>query len=118
MLSMSALMCTAVVALAHLGFMVLETFLWTAPAGRRIFGTTEAEAETTKLLAANQGVYNGALAAVLAWAAWAGHTPALLAMLAFVVAVGVYGGVTVKRSILVVQALPAAVAFALTLAAG
>ena len=111
---MFALIATLVVACAHAGFMVLETFLWTTPRVRRMFGQSAAEAEATKLLAANQGVYNGALAATLAWAALAGEATAATLLLGFVIAVGVYGAVTVKRSILFVQALPAAIALALT----
>lgn len=112
---MLALVATLVVAVAHLGFMVLETFLWTTPKVRKIFGQTAAEAEGTKLLAGNQGVYNGALAACLAWAALTGHGSAQAVLLGFVIVVGVYGAVTVKRSILFIQALPAALALALTL---
>lgn len=114
MLSIAAMICTLVVAAAHLWFMVLETFLWTKPFGRKVFATSAEEAQTTKLLAANQGVYNGALAGVLVWAALSGNAPAVMALLGFVVVVGVYGGVTVSRGILVVQALPAAVALGLT----
>lgn len=109
----AALVVTLVVAVAHLSFMVLETFLWTKPGVRRIFGLSAEEAETTKLLAQNQGVYNGALAALLVWTALAGQPSALAGLLVFVIVVGVYGGITVKRSILLTQALPAAVALTL-----
>ena len=113
MLPPGGLAASLFVAVAHVGFMVLETFLWTSPRGRRIFGTTAEEAETTKVLAQNQGVYNGALAVVLAWAALSGARPTVIALLAFIVVVGIYGGVTAKRSILVTQAVPAAVAMIL-----
>lgn len=117
MLTLVATICTLIVAALHVAFMVLETFLWTKPAGRRIFGTGVEEAQTTKVLAANQGVYNGALAGVLAWAALSGNAPATIALLGFVVVVGIYGGFTASRGILVLQALPAAVALGLTIAA-
>jgi putative membrane protein len=117
MLSAAALVATLVVATLHVGFMALETFLWTAPAGRKVFGHKPEDAERTKVLAANQGVYNGALAAMLAWSALAGETHATLASLIFVVAVGLYGAYSVKPTIFFVQALPAAIALALALAA-
>lgn len=101
------------VAVAHVLFMVLETFLWTTPAVRRRFGQTAEQAEATRVLAANQGVYNGALAGALLWSVLAGHTATTTVLLAFVVVVGVYGGYSAKRSILVIQALPAAIALTL-----
>lgn len=105
-----------VVALEHVLFMVFETFLWTTPSVRRRFGTSEANAETTRVLAANQGVYNGALAASIAWATLAGDMSARRVLLAFVVVVGIYGGATVKKSIVFIQAVPAAIALGLTFA--
>jgi len=101
------------VAALHAVFFVVESFLWTGKTVRRRFGMTPEQAEATKVLAANQGVYNGALAAALAWATVAGERATVLALLAFVVVVGVYGGATAKRSIFFVQALPGAVALAL-----
>lgn len=112
---MLALAATLFVALAHVAFMVVETFLWTTPAIRKRFGQTEEQALATEVLAKNQGVYNGALAAALAWAALAGETRAQAVLLGFVIVVGVYGAVTAKRSILFIQALPAVVALVLTL---
>jgi putative membrane protein len=103
-----------VVALEHVLFMVMETFLWTTPKVRKIFGQSAEGAETTKLLAANQGVYNGALALVICAAVAFDQRFCLRMMLGFVIVVGVYGGVTVKRTILFVQALPAIIALALT----
>ena len=105
---------TILVAALHLAFFAVESFLWTTPAVRRRFGFTAEQAEATKVLAANQGVYNGALAATLIWALVAAERNAVLALLAFVVVVGVYGGATAKKSIVFVQALPAAAAFAVT----
>jgi putative membrane protein len=112
-----ALLTTLLVAVAHVGFMVLETFLWTTPTGRRIFGQSEEDAATTAVLAKNQGVYNGALGVALAYAALAGQSSTALVLLAFVVVVGVYGALTAKGSILFMQALPAALAFTLTVLA-
>ena len=117
MLATLALIATLVVAAAHLGFMVLEAILWAKPTGRRIFGQTEEEAEVTKVLAQNQGVYNGALAVLIGWAALTGRGPTVVALLVFVIVVGIFGGLTAKRSILLLQALPAAVALALNIVA-
>ena len=95
----------------HVGFFVLEALLWTAPTGRKIFRMSKEKADTTKVLAANQGVYNLALAAVLAWAAVTpGQDKAALALLGFVAAVGAFGAATVSRTILYVQAVPALLA--------
>ncbi len=101
------------VAVAHVLFMVVETFLWTTPAVRRRFGQTAEQAEATRVLAANQGIYNGALAGALVWSVFASQPATTVVLLAFVVVVGVYGGYSAKRSILVIQALPAAIALAL-----
>lgn len=101
------------VAVAHVAFMVLETFLWTTPGVRKRFGQTAEQAEATRVLAANQGVYNGALAGALVWSVVAGEAFATTVLLSFVVVVGVYGAYSAKRSILFIQALPAAVALAL-----
>jgi putative membrane protein len=114
MLHLAALALTLLVAVLHLGFMVLETFLWEKPTGRRIFGQSVEDAETTKVLAHNQGVYNGALAVLIAWAALSDQRATVIALLAFVIVVGIFGGLTAKRSIIVMQALPAAIALALT----
>lgn len=110
---MLAAIATFFVAALHVLFMVLETFLWTTPKVRKRFGQTAEQAETTKVLAANQGVYNGALAGALIWAQVSGELAARGVLLLFVVVVGVYGAATAKRSILFIQALPAAVALAL-----
>lgn len=109
----AAVVATLVVAALHVGFLILESVLWTRPTGRRIFGGRITDFEATKVLAQNQGVYNGALAGVLAWAALSGEHAAAVALLVFVVVVGVFGAVTAKPSIFLVQALPALVALAL-----
>jgi putative membrane protein len=104
---------TLFVAFAHLGFMVLETLLWTAPIGRKIFRQTPETAEITRVLALNQGMYNAGVAVLLAWAALTHRAATVDALLLFVVAMGIVGAVTVKPRILVVQSLPAAIALAL-----
>lgn len=116
MISTPAVAAVLVVALLHLAFLVLETFLWTTPRGRRVFGQSAEDAERTKVLAQNQGVYNGALGVALAWAALFGERETVVVLLAFVIVVGVYGGLTAKRTILLLQALPGALALALVLA--
>jgi putative membrane protein len=107
----------ALVALLHLYFLVLEMFLWDTPRGMRVFGLTPEFAKASKSLAANQGLYNGFLAAGLLWAlslGAAGQAVAIFFLLCVIVA-GVFGAVTVNRRILWVQALPAALALLLTL---
>ena len=110
----------AVVALLHLYFLVLEMFLWTKPAGRRVFRTSPEFAQASATLAANQGLYNGFLAAGLVWGLILGATagrPIKLFFLGCVVVAGLYGAATVNRRIFFVQALPALLAIALTLLA-
>jgi len=108
----------ALVALLHAYFLVLEMFLWERPAGRKAFGTTAEFAAATKTLAANQGLYNGFLAAGLLWGLVAGATPVRVFFLACVIVAGVYGAFSVSRKILFVQALPAAIALVLVLLTG
>lgn len=100
------------VALLHLAFLVLEMFFWDHPFGRRTFGMTAEQSAASKALAANQGLYNGFLAAGLVWGLWAGSFDVKVFFLVCVVLAGIYGGITAKRSILVTQALPAALALA------
>ena len=109
----------AVVALLHLYFLVLEMFLWTKPYGRRVFSLTPEKAELTKSLAANQGLYNGFLAAGLGWGLWAGADgyPVKVFFLSCVIIAGLFGAVTASRKILWVQAVPGALALALGCAA-
>jgi putative membrane protein len=115
MITLGGLVATLVVAALHVVFMVLESILWTKPTGRRIFAQSREDAETTKVLAQNQGVYNGALAGLLVWAALSGLTSTVAALLIFVVVVGVFGAITAKPTILFLQALPAGIALALVL---
>ena len=102
------------VALLHLYFLVLEMFFWDKPRGRRVFGTTPEFAAASKSLAANQGLYNGFLAAGLIWGLFAGD-PVKIFFLACVIVAGAYGAATVNLKILWVQAVPAAIALALVL---
>ena len=101
------------VALLHLYFLVLEMFLWATPFGLKTFGKSQAEMDATKLLAGNQGLYNGFLAAGLVWSAFEAPPLAFSLRIFFlwcVLVAGIYGGVTTARKILYVQALPALVA--------
>ena len=100
------------VALLHAYFLVLEMFFWNKPLGRKAFGLTPEFAEASKTLAANQGLYNGFLAAGLAWGICLGTAgfSVKLFFLACVIVAGVYGALTVSRKILFVQAVPAVLA--------
>ena len=107
----------AAVALLHVYFLVLEMFLWDRPAGLRAFGQTLEAAKASKVLAANQGLYNGFLAAGLVWGLTLGAsgTNIKVFFLSCVLIAGLYGAATASRKILFVQALPAAVGLALLL---
>ena len=105
------------VAALHVWFLVLEMFLWTAPLGRKTFGLDADFAERSKGLAANQGLYNGFLVAGLVWGLVADRQDVQLFFLACVVIAGAYGAATINRRILLVQAVPAALAMAAVLAA-
>ena len=111
-------LATALVALLHLAFLVLEMFLWDKPFGRKVFRQTPEFARASKALAANQGLYNGFVAAGLAWGLIAGSQPFKVFFLACVIVAGAYGAWSVSRRILWVQALPGAVALTLVLASG
>lgn len=111
----------AIVALEHIGFLIMEMFAWTTPTIRKAFGTTAEFATASKTLAANQGLYNGFLAAGLLWGIIQPDPmfarQLLIFFLGCVLVAGVYGGVTVKRSILVVQGAPALIALIIVLLA-
>jgi putative membrane protein len=112
-MSMIAKGLVALVAIEHVYILILEMFLWDTPRGRRAFGTTEAFARDTKVLAANQGLYNGFLAAGLFWSLLAPPSLGLQLALFFlgcVLVAGIYGGLTANPKILWIQAAPAAVA--------
>ena len=105
------------VALLHVYFLVLEMFLWTRPLGLKTFRNTPEKAETTRVLAANQGLYNGFLAAGLLWALWTWQWKVVMFFLGCVVIAGLYGAYSVNKRIFFVQALPALIAIAV-IAAG
>lgn len=109
----------AIVAIEHLYILVLEMFLWTKPPGLRAFGLTPEFAEQTAVLAANQGLYNGFLAAGLIWSLTLKDDgiPVRVFFLACVIIAGIFGAVTAKPSILIVQTAPALIALTVTLLA-
>jgi putative membrane protein len=111
-----ALLLVAIVMLSHVGFMVLEMFFWADPVGNRIFETTPEFAAASKVLAANQGLYNGFLAAGLLWGLISGRRDVKTFFLACVIVAGIYGGLTAKMSILYIQAAPALAALLAVLA--
>jgi putative membrane protein len=106
-----------VVALLHVYFLVLEMFLWDKPAGLKAFGQSKEKAEATKVLAANQGLYNGFLAAGLLLGVVLGDSGIYfkLFFLSCVIVAGVYGALTASRKILFIQALPAVIGLILVI---
>lgn len=114
-MSTAAHIVVALIGLLHIYILVLEMFLWTKPAGLRAFGQTPEMAEMTKVLAANQGLYNGFLAAGLLWGVWLGPAgnPIKVFFLLCVLVAGLYGAATASRKILFVQAVPALIGLAL-----
>ena len=106
---------TALIALLHIYILVLEMFLWDKPIGLRAFGQTQAAATASKVLAANQGLYNGFLAAGLFWglSLGAAGTSVKVFFLSCVLVAGLYGAATANRKILFIQAIPAAMALIL-----
>jgi putative membrane protein len=105
------------VALLHLGFLVLEMFLWTGPIGQRVFAMTPEFASQSAVLAANQGLYNGLIAAGLLWSAIRNNREFMSFFLLCVIVAGLYGGLTAKMTILYIQAAPGLVALLAVLAA-
>ena len=107
----------ALIALLHVYILVLEMFLWDKPAGLRAFGQTREAAAASKVLAANQGLYNGFLAAGLFWglSLGAGGSSVKLFFLACILVAGLYGAATASRKILFVQAIPALIGLVLVL---
>ena len=105
------------VALAHLGFLVLEMFFWDHPVGRKIFSMTPEVSASSAVLASNQGLYNGFLAAGLLWGLVAGRRDVKIFFLGCVVVAGVFGGLTAKTTILFTQALPGLLALVCVLLA-
>lgn len=111
-MSLIVLALAIVVALLHLYFLVLEMFLWTRPLGLKVFRQSLEKAEQSRVLAANQGLYNGFLAAGLLYGVATGSREFVLFFLACVVVAGVYGAATVNKRIFFVQAVPALLAIA------
>lgn len=109
-MSILAQLLIALVALLHLYFLVLEMFLWTKPLGLKVFAQSREKAEQSRVLAANQGLYNGFLAAGLVYGIATGSREFCLFFLACVAVAGLYGAATVNRRIFFVQALPALIA--------
>jgi len=101
------------VAVLHIGFLVLEMFYWDHPVGRQRFGMTPEYSKASASLAANQGLYNGFLAAGLLWGLYTGEAPVKIFFLVCVVIAGIYGSLTARRSILYIQALPGLLALIL-----
>ena len=103
----------AVIALLHIWFLILEMFLWDKPIGMKTFGNNPEKAQLTKVLAQNQGLYNGFLAAGLIWSLCA-SAPFSLQLANFflgcVLVAGLYGAITASKKILYIQALPALIA--------
>lgn len=114
-MALAAQILIALIALLHFYFLVLEMFLWDKPRGMRAFNLTPERAAATKVLAANQGLYNGFLAAGLVWGLALGSEclGVKTFFLACVLIAGVFGGLTASRKIFFIQALPAAIALAL-----
>ena len=105
----------ALIAVEHIIFLVLEMFLWTTPTGMQVFGLTQSFAEQSSALAANQGLYNGFLAAGLIWSLVRRQDTFAIKVffLSCVVVAGIFGAFTAKTSILIIQAAPALVALTL-----
>lgn len=114
-MSLTTIIAVGLIAILHLGFLVLEMFLWDKPIGLRIFGQTKQQAAATKVLAVNQGLYNGFLAAGLLWGLSLGSAGIEITIffLCCVIIAGIFGAVTASRTILYVQAIPAAIALLL-----
>ena len=117
---MATSIAVAFVAFLHLLFMILEMFFWAKPLGRRIFGLKREQAEQTAVLAANQGLYNGFLAAGLIWGLTSAGDSMTISVffLACVIVAGIFGAITANRSIFFIQALPGAIALILILVSG
>jgi putative membrane protein len=114
-MKLAADILVGLVALLHVYFLVLEMFLWDKPKGLKTFGNTPEKAAATKVLAANQGLYNGFLAAGLLVGLWmgsAGLSFKIFFLLCVIIA-GAYGAATFSKKILYVQAMPAALALVL-----
>lgn len=106
-----SLILTSFVAVEHIGIMILEMFFWDHPVGRRIFDMTPEVSASSAVLAANQGLYNGFMAAGLIWGLIAARRDVKLFFLLCIIIAGIFGAMTAKTSILFTQGLPALLAF-------
>ncbi|OAL77287.1 hypothetical protein AY606_11375 [Acinetobacter sp. SFB] len=110
---MIAKILITLIALLHVYILVLEMFLWDKPLGMRAFGNTLEKAKLTQVLAKNQGLYNGFLAAGLIWSLFAPDAYAMALanfFLGCVLVAGIYGGITASKKIIYIQAVPALIA--------
>jgi putative membrane protein len=114
-MSIVAGIVVGLIGLLHVYILVLEMFLWDKPQGMRAFGNSQAAANASKVLAANQGLYNGFLAAGLFWGLLRQNTEFQVFFLLCVLVAGLYGAATANRRILFIQSVPAAIALALVL---
>jgi putative membrane protein len=114
-MEMAGNIVAGVVAFLHAYFLVLEMFLWDKPTGLRVFGHTKEDAQRTRVLAANQGLYNGFLSAGLVWGLILGSAgfDVKIFFLSCILVAGIFGAATASRKILFFQALPAAIGLAL-----
>ena len=113
MKTMIAKILITLIALLHVYFLVLEMFLWDKPVGMKAFGNNAEKAKLTKVLAQNQGLYNGFLAAGLIWSLFAPEDYAMALanfFLGCVLVAGIYGGITASKKIIYIQAIPALIA--------
>lgn len=111
-----ATLFTCFVAISHVGILILEMFFWNHPVGQKIFSMTPEVAESSAVLAMNQGLYNGFLAAGLFWSLLTRKIDVRIFFLVCVVVAGIFGGITAKPSIVLTQGLPALIALVLTFA--
>lgn len=114
---LAATLLTAFVAFCHVGFLVLEMFLWDHPIGRKVFNMTPEVSASSAVLAMNQGLYNGFLAAGLVWGIWAKRRDVKVFFLGCIIVAGIFGAITAKPTIFFTQALPALLALACVLLA-
>ena len=116
-MSIIANLMVALVGLLHVYFLLLEMFIWDKPAGLRAFGQTLQAATASKVLAANQGLYNGFLAAGLFWGLILGTDGFAVKVffLGCILIAGLYGGATARRKIFFIQAVPAAIGLSMVI---
>src|SRR5687767_8530632 len=116
-MNLASRLITILVAIEHIGILVLEMFFWYHPVGQRVFGMTPEVSASSAVLAANQGLYNGFLAAGLLWGLFARRRDVIVFFLICITIAGIFGGLTAKTSIVFSQGMPALLALVATLAA-